>query len=72
MPILFFLLSFFVTTETKPAAPLKIAILYYAPIDNNLKAELIQNITATYNCNVTELKGIAALPAAAYYKPRNC
>ena len=31
----------------------------------------MQNITATYNCKVTEIKGIAALPTAAYYKPRN-
>jgi predicted Zn-dependent protease len=71
MPILYLFLSLFVSTETKPAAPLKIAILYYAPIDKNLKAELIKNISATYNCTVTEIKGIAALPAAAYYKPRN-
>lgn len=72
MHILFFCLSYFVSSETKPAeVPLKMAILYYANIDKNLKAELVKNITATYNCTVTEIKGIAALPAAAYYKPRN-
>lgn len=46
-------------------------MLYYTPIDKNLKAELVKNIGATFNCSVTEIKGIAALPAAAYYKPRN-
>ena len=72
MPILHFLLSLFVSSEIKPAAaPLKIAILYYTPVAPQLKTELIQNITATYNCKVTEIKGIATMPAAAYYKPRN-
>ena len=72
MPILFFFLSLFVSATPKPAVPpLKIAIIYYAPINTNLKQELIQNITATYNCTVTEIKGIAAMPATAYYKPRN-
>ena len=72
MPILFFFLSLFVSATPKPAvAPLKIAIVYHAPIDKNLKAELVKNITATYNCTVNEIEGIAALPAAAYYKPRN-
>ena len=72
MPILLFLLSLFVSSEIKPAAaPLKIAILYYTSVDPKLKTELFQNITATYNCKVTEIKGIATMPAAAYYKPRN-
>lgn len=71
MSNLFFFISLFVSAGTKPAPPLKIAILYYAPIDKHLKAELLKNITATYNCNVTEIIGIAAMPAAAYYKPRN-
>ena len=72
MPFFYFLLSLLSITDAKPAAPpLKIAILYYLPIDQKLKTELIQNITATYNCTVTEIKGIAAMPATAYYKPRN-
>ena len=71
MPFFYFLLSFLNITKPNPAPPLKIAILNYTPIDQKLKTELIQNITATYNCTVTEIKGIAAMPAAAYYKPRN-
>ena len=72
MPLFYFLLSFLSITDAKPAAPpLKIAIIYYALINTNLKHEIIQNITATYNCTVTEIKGIAAMPATAYYKPRN-
>ncbi|MBC7688798.1 MAG: hypothetical protein H7211_11530, partial [Aquabacterium sp.] len=34
-------------------------------------AALVQNISATYRCTVTEIKGVASMPAAAYYKPRN-
>ena len=72
MPILFFFISLFVSAKAKPAVPpLKIAILYYTPVAPQLKTELIQNIKATYNCKVTEIKGIATMPAAAYYKPRN-
>ena len=61
------LLSF--PVPTKP--PLKIAVLYFFTMDDNLKAVLMQQISATYPCTVTEIKGIATLPAAAYYKPRN-
>ena len=61
------LLSF--SVPTKP--PLKIAVLYFSAMDENLKAALMQQISATYPCTVTEIKGIANLPAAAYYKPRN-
>ena len=31
----------------------------------------MQQISATYPCTVTEIKGVATLPAAAYYKLRN-
>ena len=71
MSILNLFLLFFSFAEAKPKPPLKIAIIYYAPLNTNLKHELIQNITSTYNCTVTEIKGIAAMPATAYYKPRN-
>ena len=40
-------------------------------MDENLKAALMQQISATYPCTVTEIKAIATLPAAAYYKSRN-
>lgn len=71
MPFIYIFLSLFIIDGIKTATPLKVAVLYYVAIDENLKAELVKNITATYNCTVTEIKGIAALPAAAYYKPRN-
>jgi archaemetzincin len=71
MNILYLIFSLFVSTETKPPPPLKIAVLYYTPIDKNLRAELIQNLNATYNCSVTEIKGIATPPSAAICKPRN-
>jgi archaemetzincin len=51
--------------------PLKIAVLYFSTIDKNLQTALVQNISATYPCAVTVINGIANLPAAAYYKPRN-
>jgi archaemetzincin len=70
MSILYLFFSLFVSTETIPTPPLKIAILYYTPIDKNLRAELIQNITTTYNCSVTEIKGIATPPSSAICKPR--
>ena len=65
------LLSLFVARPHRSIPPLKIAVLYYANIDEDLKSELLQNITATYLCTVTEIKGIATLPIAAFYKPRN-
>lgn len=65
------LISLFISSYHKPTASLKIAVLYYADIDNNLKKELLQNITNTYRCTVTEIKGLATLPEAAFYKPRN-
>lgn len=72
MPLYFLFLSLFFATEKKPGVPpLKIGVLYYTALDANLKAELVQNILSTYNCQVREIKGIAAMPAAAYYKPRN-
>lgn len=51
--------------------PLKIAVLYFSTIDKNLQTALVQNISATYPSYVTVIKGIASLPAAAFYKPRN-
>ncbi len=60
-----------VTVSPKPTPPLKIAVCYFSAIDTKLKAALLQNIATTYHCTVTEIKGIAVLPAAAYYKPRN-
>jgi archaemetzincin len=71
MPIIYLFLSLLFTSPPKAKPALKIAVLYFSSIDKNLKAELIKNITATYNCTVTELKGIATFPADAYYKPRN-
>ena len=65
------LVSLFVSGKRTAKPPLKIAVLYYANIDEDLKSELLQNITATYLCTVTEIKGIATLPQAAFYKPRN-
>ena len=65
------LLSLFVARPHKSIPTLKIAVLYYANIDQDLKSELLQNITATYLCTVTEIKGIATLPKAAFFKPRN-
>ena len=65
------LVSLFVSGKHTAKPPLKIAVLYYANIDEDLKNELLQNITATYLCTVTEIKGIATLPKAAFYKPRN-
>ena len=65
------LLSLFVAVPQKFKAPLKIGVLYYANINDKLKKELLQNINETYLCTVTEIKGIAALPKAAFYKPRN-
>src|SRR5688572_8458546 len=71
MPILYLFLSLFLINESKPKPPLKIAVLYYATIDPCLKTELVKNITATYNCNVAEIKETASMPKEAYYKPRN-
>ena len=65
------LVSLFVSGKHTAKSPLNIAVLYYANIDEDLKSELLQNITATYLCTVTEIKGIATLPKAAFYKPRN-
>lgn len=69
--IYLFLLSLCLTSSPKPKPALKIAVLYFSAVDKNLQAELLQNITATYNCTVTEIKGISLLPVAAFYKPRN-
>ena len=63
--------SLFVSGKHSAKPPLKIAVLYYANINEDLKSELLQNITATYLCTVTEIKGIATLPIAAFYEPRN-
>ena len=63
--------SFILSNCYKPTGLLKIGVLYYANIDDKLKSELLQNITATYRCTVTEIKGMATLPEAALYKPRN-
>ncbi len=71
MHIISLFFSLFVAITPKPKLPLKIAVLYFSSIDKNLKEELLKNIAATYNCMVTEIKDIAALPADAYYKPRN-
>ena len=57
--------SLFVSAKHTVKPPLKIAVLYYANIDEDLKSELLQNITATYLCTVTEIKCIATLPKAA-------
>ena len=65
------LVSLFVSGKHTAKPPLKIGVLYYTNIDANLKKELLQNITATYLCTVTEINGIATLPQAAFYKPRN-
>lgn len=71
MQILFLFLSLFVALIPTAKKPLKISVLYFSAIDENLRKELLKNISATYNCTITEIKGIAVLPAAAYYKPRN-
>ena len=63
--------SLFVSSSHKSKPPLKIGVLYYTNIDANLKKELLQNINLTYLFTVTEIKGIATLPKAAFYKPRN-
>ena len=65
------MVSLFVSGKHPAKPPLKIGVLYYTNIDANLKKELLQNITATYLCTVTEINGIATLPQAAFYKPRN-
>ena len=58
MQIIFFLLSIVSTKEISTTSlPLKIEVLYFSPVDKNLKTELLQNITATYNCTVTEKPG---------------
>lgn len=49
----------------------KIGVVYYNQVDPDLKRQLLSNIKATYNCTVVEILGSRALPAAAYYKPRN-
>jgi len=71
MQILFLLLSLFATGAPKAKTTLKISVLYFSAIDENLRKELLKNISATYSCTVTEIKGIVVLPAEAYYKPRN-
>ena len=72
MQIVYLLLvSLFISGKHTAKPPIKIAVLYYTNIDANLKKELLQNITATYLSTVTEIKGIATLPIAAFYKPRN-
>ena len=65
------MVSLFVSGKHPATPPLKIGVLYYTNIDANLKKELLQNINATYLCTVTEIKDIATLPKAAFYKPRN-
>ena len=65
------LVSLFLIGPQKPKPPLKIAVLYYANIDDDLKSELLHNIKATYYCTVTEIAGVAKLPEVAFYKPRN-
>ncbi len=69
MAFFYLLLSLITASGTKP--PLKIAIVCYTAIDEHLQEELIRNITTTYNCTITQIKGIAQMPAIAYYKPRN-
>ena len=71
MPILFLFLSMFAAGTPKSKSPLKISVLYFSAIDANLRKELLKNISATYNCTITEIRRIPVLPAAAYYKPRN-
>ncbi len=71
MQIISLLLSLLVSFSVPNKPPLKIAVLYFSAIDQNLKAALVQQINATYPCTITEIKGIASILAAAYYKPRN-
>ena len=71
MQIISLLLSLLVSFSVPTKPPLKIAVLYFSAIDENLKAVLVQQIIATYPCTVIEIKGIAALPSSAYYNPRN-
>lgn len=71
MQTIFLILSLLVPYSAPPKPPLKIAVLYFSSIDKNLQTALVQNISATYRCTVTEIKGIAILPATAYYKPRS-
>ena len=71
MHTIFLFLSLLVSYSAPPKPPLKIAVLYFSSIDKNLQTALVQNISATYRCTVTEIKGVASMPAAAYYKPRN-
>ena len=71
MHTIFLILSLLVSYSAPPRPPLKIAVLYFSSIDKYLQTALVQNISATYRCTVTEIKGVASMPAAAYYKPRN-
>lgn len=64
MHILFLFLLLFAADTPKAKTPLKITVLYFSGIDENLRKELLKDISATYYCTVTEIKGIAALPAA--------
>ena len=64
------LVSLFLIGLQQPKPPLKITVLYYANIDDNLKSELLHNIKATYYCTVKK-KAVAKLPEVAFYKPRN-
>ena len=71
MQTIFLFLSLLLSFSVPTKPPLKIAVLYFSSMDENLKAVLMQQISATYRRTVTEIKGIASMPAAAYYKPRN-
>ena len=70
-PTLLLLFATCLISFTNPKPPLKIAILYYSFINKNLREELVQNISLTYRCTITEIPASTPLPAAAYYKPRN-
>ena len=71
MNLFYLLLSLCLLGTPKPKAPIKIAVRYFSSIDKSLTNELLKNITSTYNCTVFEIDGVASLPVAAYYKPRN-
>ena len=70
-PTLLLLFATCLISFTNPKPPLKIAIIYYSFINKNLREELVQNISLTYRCTITEIPATTPLPVAAYYKPRN-
>ena len=67
--IYLFLVSLFANSSHKSKPPLKIAVLYNANTEDNLKSELLRNNKATYFYTVTEIKAVAKLPEVAFYKP---